>query len=183
MFDTKQLRQQVSEMKELSIRIDRARAAEQSLEEAFATLFEVVPVCLFVKEADVGGRILRVNDVAVTTFGMAREDIVGKTGLELWGPQHAAKWAEEDAEVARTGRPLHDLLDYVDVGGDVRVFLVSKMPILMNGDPVNQLLVHAQDITDVLPRSCLRAQEDEVCQIVRARRGLPGGFDIDTQEG
>ena len=180
MINSSQIHKQISEMRTLSLQIDRYKAVETLLDRHLTTLFSVVPVCLILKE--VGGRILRINELSSRLLGLDPMSVVGKNEAELWGPENAQKWAEEDQMIVRTRQPLLGLIDRIELStGEPRLFVTSKMPIFFNGDPVTQILVHTLDVTGMLPKICERAQADWLCAISKLEKGL-GDRGIDKQD-
>ncbi len=74
-------------------------------------LFDRVRDAVFtVKDPD--GRYLAMSLSGVERCGLAgREAAIGRTAHDLWPPDMARRYAEQDARVLRTGRPLVDSLD------------------------------------------------------------------------
>ncbi|GII99272.1 AraC family transcriptional regulator [Sediminihabitans luteus] len=80
---------------------------------------------------DLDGRYVAVNRVFVArTSARSRRDVVGRTAHDLFVPQLAERYARQDAEVIRTGRPLRNELELIRrLGGTPGWFLTSKHPV------------------------------------------------------
>lgn len=79
---------------------------------------------------DLNGKYIFVNDSCVTAFGRSREAIIGRTDQELFPPETAALFHENDrlALAAATGIDAIEVLRHPD--GELRQSVVSKFPIL-----------------------------------------------------
>jgi PAS domain S-box-containing protein len=60
----------------------QTRSSLSQSEEKFRKAFETIPDAVYVTTQD-GGRIIEVNDRFLDVFGFSREEIIGKTALEL----------------------------------------------------------------------------------------------------
>ncbi|WP_233565637.1 AraC family transcriptional regulator [Cellulomonas sp. PhB143] len=80
---------------------------------------------------DLAGRYVAVNRVFVMrTSARSRRDVLGRTAADLFVPQLAERYAQQDAEVLRTGRPLRNELELIRrLGGTPGWFLTSKLPV------------------------------------------------------
>ncbi|HJV23660.1 MAG TPA: AraC family transcriptional regulator, partial [Holophagaceae bacterium] len=74
-------------------------------------LFDRVHEAVFTVK-DPKGRYLAMSRSGVERCGLAsKEAALGRTAQELWPPEMAARYAEQDARLFRTGRPIVDALD------------------------------------------------------------------------
>jgi AraC-like DNA-binding protein len=74
-------------------------------------LFDRVRDAVFTVK-DPGGRYLAMSQSGVERCGLgSRAAAIGRTAFELWPAEMALRYAEQDASLFRTGRPLVDALD------------------------------------------------------------------------
>lgn len=79
--------------------------------EAFAELFEHVPDAVFFVK-DRAGRYLAVNRSLVERCGLReKSELLGRHVREVFPSELAERYAAQDAEVLRTGRPIRDRLE------------------------------------------------------------------------
>jgi PAS domain S-box-containing protein len=133
--------------------------ALQQSEERFARFMEQLPGLAWIK--DLQGRYLYANDAAVTAFRCTRDGLYGKTDEELFPPETAAEFKQNDrkALVSETGVQVVETLERED--GIVHHSLVSKFPILgPEGGPAF-IGGMAIDITDRLKAEAVLAESEE----------------------
>ena len=106
------------------------RRIEQSLrrtEKRFAMFTQQLPGLAWMKDAE--GRYCYANDTAAQAFGMKPEELYGKTDADLFPPETARRFRENDQ--AALGRPdgifVEETLTHAD--GSVHISLVSKFSI------------------------------------------------------
>jgi PAS domain S-box-containing protein len=86
-------------------RMEAAYAGERRLLDAF---LENVPEQVYFK--DLEGRFLRVSQLQATKLGFGTpQELVGKTGFDLFSEEHAAQSLREEQRMIQTGRPVIDL--------------------------------------------------------------------------
>ncbi|MBI3131245.1 MAG: AraC family transcriptional regulator [Acidobacteria bacterium] len=74
-------------------------------------LFDRVHEAVFTVK-DPKGRYLAMSQSGVERCGLrSKEAALGKTAFDLWPPEMAKRYAEQDAKLFRTGRPIVDALD------------------------------------------------------------------------
>lgn len=101
---------------------------------------------------DAQGRYVAVNQtfVARTNERSARR-VIGRTAPELFVPELAERYTDQDAHVLATGRPLRNELELiVPPGGQARWYLTAKMPVTDAGDVVGIVSV-SQDLGHAMP--------------------------------
>lgn len=121
----------------------RLRAA---LGEAMLALVDELTSTMFCLK-DAQGRYVAVNPtfVARTNERSARR-VLGRTAPELFVPELAERYTEQDARVLATGRPLRNELELiVPPGGQARWYLTAKMPVADAGEVVGIVSV-SQDL-------------------------------------
>ncbi len=131
----------------ISREMDR-RSAEQALRESrefFALAFRVSPHPLIITEWETG-RCLEANNIALRSFGFAREEVIGHTtvSLGLWPtPEDRTRFL---ARLAQEGH-LRDMeLCFRSKSGDIRPYRVSCEPLTLRG--IRCLLTVGQDIRE-----------------------------------
>src|SRR5262249_1505785 len=110
---------------------------------------------------DLHGRYVYANDAAVKVFRRTRDGLYGKTDEEVFSPERAAEFKQNDrkALVSETGLQVVETLDQED--GIVHHSLVSKFPILgPEGSPafVGGMAI---DMTDWLKAEAVLAESEE----------------------
>jgi PAS domain S-box-containing protein len=108
-------------------------AADQllaALSPAMVALMDELPDTMFCAK-DVTGRYVAVNPVFVArTNERSRRAVLGRRARDLFVPQLAERYEQQDAEVLRTGRPLRGELERIRrLGGTSGWFLTSKLPV------------------------------------------------------
>src|SRR5262245_47700984 len=96
-------------------------------EARFARFMENLPGLAWIKDAD--GRYVYANDAAIRTFQVTSEQLYGKTDEEVFPPETAAKFRENDRRALEgdTGLQVVEALLHED--GIVHHSYVSKFPI------------------------------------------------------
>ena len=137
------------------------RQMEQALrdsEERFARFMQFLPGMAWIK--DLEGRYVYANDSAFTIFGRPRDVLYGKTDREVFSPEEAAQFTENDhkAAASQTGVQLVETLKHRD--GVLHHSIVSKFPILGEDDRPAFVGGIAIDITDRLRAEKVRAESE-----------------------
>ena len=122
------------------------------------TLVEAVDDAINVKDAE--GRYLLVNSEAVRRVGLPKEEILGKTALDLYGPERGLEIMGEDAQVLSSGRVL-DVEKELSEGDHTRIDHVRKVPLREESGEVMGVVTVSRDITE-------RKQMDE--RLLRTQR-------------
>lgn len=99
---------------------------------------------------DVTGRYVLVNRVFVArTNERSRRAVLGKRATDLFVPQLAERYDQQDAEVLRTGRPLRNELELIRrLGGTPGWFLTSKLPVHDGARHLVGLVSVSQDLRE-----------------------------------
>jgi PAS domain S-box-containing protein len=143
--------------------IDRKRAEDalRESEERFARFMQHLPGLAWIK--DVEGRYVFANDAAQKAFQTPREKLYGKTDQQLFSPQIARQFRENDRRALSVpaGVQVVETLEHAD--GVVHHSLVSKFPIPGGAGQPTLVGGMAIDITD-------RKQAEE--ELRRANAGL-----------
>jgi PAS domain S-box-containing protein len=126
---------------ELKARESEASAARNFLD----AIFENVPATLVVKDAQ-SGRVLLLNRAGEELLGVQRKDFIGLTDFDIFPPDQAMRFLEEDARAMTLERPLVVDAQTVTTKTGAKVLRTTKVPIRKYGQP-SFLLSVAEDIT------------------------------------
>ena len=135
-------------IEELGQEIDEQRRIEDELratEHRFTMFTENLPGLAWIK--DLEGRYVYANDAAVKAFRTARSELYGKTDDEIFPPETAAQFKENDrlALASRAGVQTIETLEQED---GAHHSIVSKFPILGSGGEAVMVGGMAIDITE-----------------------------------
>lgn len=124
----------------------QAEAALLLRESYLSAIIENLPGLLWLKDTE--GRFLTINSkFAETCSEEEPEHIVSKRDLDLWPPELADKYCEDDAEVLKSGMPMV-IEETILSQGQLRWFETFKNPVCDNQGLVIGLTGYAHDITD-----------------------------------
>jgi len=128
----------------------QAESAERKGQAAYdmlQTVVENVPATLVVRDAD-DGRYLLVNRAGETLYGIAREDMIGKTPHQLFPPAEADAIIARDREVFESGQPLiTDALTVHTPRMGARVVKSKRLKMIAN-DGARHVLSFVEDVTE-----------------------------------
>jgi PAS domain S-box-containing protein len=136
-----------------------AELALRESEQRFARFMRHLPGLAWIK--DMEGRYVYANDAAEKAFRARRSDLYGKTDLEVFPPEVAAQFRENDhrALVSETGIQTIETLEHED--GIVHHSIVSKFPIAGWDDRPALVGGIAFDITDLIrAKESIRESEE-----------------------
>jgi PAS domain S-box-containing protein len=124
------------------------RRAEDAIAEGRRLLQQVidtVPAVINVKDRDL--RYLLMNRYMAGIFGVEPQDAIGRTTSELMSRYGAAKTDEHDKRVLAAGRELGFYEEeYKDSAGNMRQWLVNKLPLLDAEGEIENIVTVALDI-------------------------------------
>ncbi len=144
---------------------DRKRMEQDLLRERnlLRTLIDHIPDYIYVKDAQ--SRYLVNNRANITLMGLnSPDDALGKTALELFPPEIAERYHEDDRTLFRLGQSMVDREEpIVDRNGDKRWLQTTKVPLRDPAGQVNGLVGISRDITErlALEGKLRRAQKME----------------------
>ena len=110
--------------------ITERRRAEQTLhdsQELYSSLVQNLPQNVFRKDRE--GRFLFVNQRFCEGVGRSLQDIVGQTDADLFPPQLAAAYRQDDLHVMESGQVLDRVEEHVNAGGQKMFVQVVKTPL------------------------------------------------------
>ena len=162
----------ISERREME---ERLRESEERLR-AFTTHS---PALMCMK--DRGGRYTFVNDRFLERYSLRREQVLGRTDVELFPRRQALAAAAHDAHVLARGEALQ-YEERAAIGDGQRFSMVSKFPVLDAAGSVVAIGVVASDITDRrLTEQALREQRTLLAEAQKVA-GL-GSWEWDPDSG
>lgn len=127
--------------------ISERKKSEQALRRSEAQLQAILdnsPSLIFTKDPE--GRYLRVNKRFAHVFQMTPQEIVGRTDAELFPPEQAAAFRENDRQVLQTGRTMEFEETALYEDGQ-HVSLVHKFPLFDQQGRIEAVGGIATDIT------------------------------------
>jgi PAS domain S-box-containing protein len=129
--------------------VTERKLAEEALRESerrFALFMQYLPGLAWIK--DLQGRYAFVNDSAERVFGKPRDQLCGKSDEDIFPPETAALFQENDRRAVATGKAVQVIETLTHDDGIVHHSLVSKFPI--PGPDGGTLLIGgiAIDVTD-----------------------------------
>src|SRR6266403_128234 len=151
----------------VSAAVQRQRAHEQvrASEARLVAFADHTQAVMFLKDRE--GRYRLVNEQFLQRFGLRRDQVIGRTDLELFPRDQALRFAANDAEVLSRGAPLQfeESAGYIE--GE-RVSLVAKFPLPDASGAVIGVGGVATDITEQRnSEAALRAAADNLQALTR----------------
>ncbi len=148
----------------------------------FELIFDSVPTPLFLKDRE--GRFLRVNRAFARATGLSERRCIGRTSAEVM-PRYGVRYASDDEEVFRSGKPrmgllrpyqsrlgsrwaLTDKIPYRDPQGRVCGLVGSIVDITDRKNLQDELARNIQDlqvVNDFVVRASRIAETDELCRL------------------
>lgn len=129
--------------------IDQRRQAERRIAQARASLqriIELAPLAITLRDARTL-KILQINQTAADIAGRPIEELVGSTPEVIYGPTEAAQFRADMLEALRAEGVTHK--EYrVRVKGQPTVWDARFMPLAQPGEPPDQLLLVATNVTE-----------------------------------
>jgi PAS domain S-box-containing protein len=123
---------------------DRKRASD--IEKQFRTFIENIPAAITLRDKD--GNFITVNKVWAEWFKQDKDAIVGKSRLEIFGPDRTGNIQAMNDDVLQNGTILNEENSFTDATGTFRTSLMQKFPIEnSNGENVAVGTIHT-DISD-----------------------------------
>jgi len=84
----------------------RAELALSETQHRLQTIMDNAPFAIFLKDRE--GRFQLVNRTYTDWFGDRIEDVLGRTGAEVFPPEQAQRWETTDRELVETGRVIEE---------------------------------------------------------------------------
>jgi PAS domain S-box-containing protein len=127
------------------------KQADQALlasEQRFARFMQQLPGLAWIK--DFQGRYTYANDAAMRAFQRPRSELYGKTDEEIFPPETAAQFKQNDLRALTSGMGVQVIETLADEQGIVHHSIVSKFPVFGPDGTVSMVGGMAIDITDRL---------------------------------
>lgn len=110
-------------------------------------LVDNVPDTLYAK--DTNGRFLAANRAAASIANLTPQSIVGRNDFDLFQPEEAQRYFDDEQAVMRSGEPLIERIEIVPgASGDRRWYSTTKAPLRDVGGNIIGLVGTGRDITD-----------------------------------
>src|SRR5438445_5096503 len=157
--------QAVANVVSAAVQRQRAHDQVQASEARLLAFADYSPAVMFLKDRE--GRYRLVNEQFLQRFGLRRDQVIGRTDLELFPRDQALRFAANDAAVLARGAPLQfeETARYVE--GD-RVSVVAKFPLPDASGAVIGVGGVATDITEQRnSEAALRAAADNLQALTR----------------
>ncbi|VGO20498.1 Melibiose operon regulatory protein [Pontiella sulfatireligans] len=137
-------------------------------------LFNYLPGVYFVvKSRD--GRVMMANEVAARLCGFEHEaDMIGKTDYDIFAPDRASAYVQDDRHVFETGE---SIIDWVELAPDpknsINWFVTTKIPLHSHDGKVIGLACIARNMTDAHEKLRPYVEMNEVLEFVRENHASP----------
>jgi len=158
------------------------RRAEEELrasERKFHQVFRSSPVAIAITRLD-DGRFIDINDAYVDLFGWTRNELIGRTSLELgkWvSPEDRQSWS---AELRRCGRVTNQELSLRNKSGETLQVLFSAETMSLGGESCALVLAIDQTERKRAETELMRSRQ----QLAEAQRiGRVGSWELDLVSG
>jgi PAS domain S-box-containing protein len=102
-------------------------------EARFSAFMSHLPGVAFIK--DLSGKYVYYNEASQTLFQMRPEDMVGKTDEQIWPPEFAGRYRQNDASVVQSKRPA-EFVEQIEHPDGIHSWLIVKFPIIESGKVV-----------------------------------------------
>jgi len=130
--------------------ISQLKWAEEKLrhqEQFLRSVIDNIPQLIFWKDCD--GQYLGANAQLIKFKNLSFHEIVGKTDADIWQPEQAVRYRQEDVEVMRTRQAKLKTEEQLQRADDQWVWLeISKVPLYNVAGEVVGILVTSEDITE-----------------------------------
>ncbi len=138
--------------------------ARQKLE--LQTILDSVPAMVFYK--DKNDRFLNVNQFLVKSFGIPREEIIGKTAIEL-SPVEDKSYHDDDRQVIQTGKSKTEIIEPFKTADGIRWAQTDKIPFRDEKGEIKGVIGFSLDITKrVQTANALKRSEKYFQQLVES---------------
>jgi diguanylate cyclase (GGDEF)-like protein/PAS domain S-box-containing protein len=161
----------------LQVSFERASLALQESDEKFSKIFHNSPVAIAISTLH-EGRFIEVNDSFIKDFGYSRQDLIGRTSIEIgfWRSaqerqqlltivnQHGAIFNQEVLIFTRSGQPRTVLIstEKLELGG--RMCLLSVLQDITARKHMEQALQNSEEqyrsLVDVMPQCLYRTDRE-----------------------
>ncbi len=138
---------------------DQSRATYESL-------VNTLPLCLLIKDKD-GNRVFA-NRAYLEFRGKTLDELLGKRDEDLFPPEIAQQFTEDDQRVIQNGKAMHDVEETLDASGKPCWIERIKSPILDRDNEIIGLQLLFWDVTDrVTAEKELKHERDLLSNLLR----------------
>lgn len=109
-------------------------------------IIDSLPIGLYVVDRDYRIQIWN-RQREIGAPGLRRDEVVGRQVFEVLTRQPAEEFRADFDRVFQTGEILQDEMD-VTLGGEVRSFRLSKIPMRLEGDEISHVITIGEDVTE-----------------------------------
>jgi len=131
--------------------IDQRKKAEKALNQSENMLSQIIKAWTStVWFLDTEGKVIHLNEAACGVTGLAREETIGKTVMELIPGEGSKLKHAQSLEVMRAGKPMLNIVESF-IGPDGQTYWVTtdKIPYFDENCKVRGIFIFATDITSV----------------------------------
>ncbi|MBV9988513.1 MAG: PAS domain S-box protein [Chitinophagaceae bacterium] len=141
-------------------------------------LIDTLPDSIYIKDRE--GRKIVTNNVDLSLMGMTEEEALGKTDLEIFGPEIGGPRLADDLKVISTGDAIYNQEEhFTSVDGDSIWLLTSKVPLYDVEGKVTGLLGVGRIITErKRADEALKASNERFGYVTRATSDAVWDWDI-----
>lgn len=137
-------------------------------------LFDFLPGVYFVVK-DREGRVVMANETAARLCGFGSEvEMVGKSDYDIFSPERADAYVEDDRLVLETGESIVDRVELApDPNNSINWFVTTKIPLYSEGDEIIGLACIARNMDDAPDKLRPYMEMNEVLEYVREHYAEP----------
>ena len=117
----------------------------QKQREELQVIIDASPILIFYKDRE--NRFIRVSKALAEAVGLPKQEIEGKTGLEIYPNQVPDYW-EDDKEVIASGIPKRGVVRQFEMAGGMRWIQTDKIPYRDNEGRIIGVIGFGIDITE-----------------------------------
>jgi two-component system, cell cycle sensor histidine kinase and response regulator CckA len=161
------------------LRRDKAEENAFRTDHLLTAVIESTTDAVFVK--DLEGRFLTVNDGAASRFDRSSEDVIGRTMHDLVPRREADAMAEADRLILQRGT-VETFEQSMPIGGETRVFLITKGPYRAGDGTLLGTFGIARDITSRKEQEQELARSEERFRLAQQGARM-GTWDVDLATG
>ncbi|NPA12391.1 MAG: EAL domain-containing protein [Aquificae bacterium] len=118
------------------------------LQVLFTKVLDTTPDPIWIKDLNL--RIIYVNQAFADLFGLKKEDVIGKSDIEILPPDIAKECIYSDMKALESKTSSHSIETIRDVNGNEIIFDVIKTPIYDKNGRIIAILGISRDITDFI---------------------------------
>ncbi|MGQ0589071.1 MAG: CHASE3 domain-containing protein [Sphingosinicella sp.] len=161
---------------ELEDRVQERTSEVRRSRELLDAVIENMPDALILQDADDDFRYVLVNRAGERLMGKERGEIVGRVDQELFPPDQAAAFLEEDRAVVATGQPRFCAERPISTANGIRLIDTSKVPIPSGNGGRGFVLGIVRDVTEQKALEAQLRQSQRMHAVGRLTGGIAHDF-------